>query len=177
MRKIAWLLGCLGLTACASGPPAVGEAPAAAAPAQDDPTAGTTWLRSLDGKPAATFEDGLRAAAVLVDPPLVAQPWTTIKGRLMQRGIVPSDWNYLPASTLSKGQLAYFLVEALRLDGGVMLNILSNTRRYAFRECQAQGLIVGSFHEEVVTGNELLSILAKADVYQRERTLDSVRRP
>jgi hypothetical protein len=165
------------IAACAIAPEAPTVPPPAPPPPPKQDATATGWLRSLDGKPAATFEDGLRAAAMLVDRELVTQPWTTLKGRLMGRGLVPEDWNYLPASMLSKGQMAYFLVEALELHGGVMLNILSNTRRYAFRECQHRGFIVGDFDDEVLSGNDLLAVLFKADLYQREGTLDSIRRP
>jgi hypothetical protein len=188
MKRTLWLMPVLALVgACAifdeettpqeGAPPPPPPPPAAAVDWAQDPTAVTGWMRSLQGKPVVSYQDGLRAVAMLLDPELARQPWTTIKGRLMERDIVPKEWNYKPESNLDKGQLSYFLVKALGIDGGVMLRVLPTTRRYAFRECQHAGLIVGDYMSEAVTGETLLAALFKADLYQDEGTLNSLRRP
>lgn len=181
--KTLTLLPLLALAACGF----VETAPAPATPPPpppppievdwQDPTAETTWMMSLESKPVATYEDGLRAVALLVDRDLASQPWTTVKGRLMQRSVVPAEWNFLPDSPLTKGQLAYVLTQALAIDGGIMMNVLGPTRRYAFRECQQNGLVVGNYQQEAVSGKDLLASLYKAEVYQTDGNLDSLRRP
>lgn len=183
MKKIS-LLPLFALGACAWIEPTP-EAPATPPPPPpppievdwQDPTAETTWMRSLEAKPVATYEDGLRAMALLIDPELAVQPWTTVKGRLMQRAIVPAEWNFLPDSSLNKGQLSYVVTQTLGIDGGIMMNVIGPTRRYAFRECQQKGLVVGNFRQEAVSGKDLLATLYKAEVYQRDGNLDSLRRP
>lgn len=174
---LALAIGCFGTMDETVLPPPPPPMPPVHTEEQEQPATATGWLRSLSEKDTATFADGLRAVAMLTDEELVTQPWTTLKGRLMERGIVPAEWNYLPASGLTKGHLSYILVEALNIEGGVMLHILPNWRRYAFRECRYVGLVVGNFHEESVSGPDLLGVLGKADIYLREGNLDSIRRP
>lgn len=187
MKKTLWMLPLALTAACAwleadptpaqDAPPSPPPPPAAAIDWVQDPTAVTTWMRSLQNKPVASYEDGLRAAALLTDAELARQPWTTIKGRLMEKEIVPKEWNFLPASNLTKGQMAYLMVETLDIEGGVVLRVMPNTRRYAFRECQQNGLIVGNFSDEAVSGTDLLATLHKADLYKQEGSINSLRRP
>lgn len=166
---------CLLVLAACAAPPC--PEPPAAPIDWSDPTASTAWLRSLDGRASVTWEDGTRAAATLVDPELGKQPWPVLIDRLVGLGIVPPDWHLSPGEPLTKGMLSVLLMELLPVRPGLVSAVMPQTPRYAFRECQVAGLVVGSFHDEAVSGQDLLSALTKADILRREGSLDSIRRP
>ncbi len=133
----------------------------------------TAYLRRIFEKDRATYGDACRAVLSLLKDEHTDADFVAVSGDLSGRGIVSADWNLQETSLLTKGTLAYILCQALEIKGGLTMRLFGVSRRYALRECQHKGLIVGGVMDEYVTGRELLDVLTNATVYREQGSADS----
>jgi len=133
----------------------------------------TAYLRRIFEKDRASYGDACRALLSLLKDEHTDADFAAVSGDLSGRGIVASDWNLQETSLLTKGTLAYMLCQALEIKGGLTMRLFGINRRYALRECQHKGLIVGGVMDEYVTGRELLDVLTNATVYREQGSADS----
>jgi len=76
---------------------------------------------------------------------------------------------YQTEAPLRKGVLAYLILKALKIKGGLHLRIFPESLRYSLKELEYLEIIKKSSHvEELVSGNELLQILSKSADYLAE---------
>ena len=66
---------------------------------------------------------------------------------------------------LRKGVLAYAYCRALDIKGGVWLNIFGTNQRYAVKELSFMGIMDYGLTGDIVSGEELISILIRAAEY------------
>jgi len=130
--------------------------------------ADNSFFRILASKPNATFEDGAKCAAMLADIP-ASGDFTELKARLAAKNIIPEKWleDKAGGERLTKGVMAYMICTSLHIRGGLMMNLLGPTRRYAFRECIYLKLVARGNAKGLVTGGELLAVLGRAEKYKR----------
>lgn len=133
----------------------------------------TAYLRRIFEKDRASYGDACRALLSLLKDEHTDADFAAVSGDLSGRGIVASDWNLQETSLLTKGTLAYMLCQALEIKGGLTMRLFGINRRYALRECQHRGLIVGGVMDEYVTGRELLDVLTNATVHREQGSADS----
>jgi hypothetical protein len=90
---------------------------------------------------------------------------------LSQKGVIPGGWSvtYNEKTPLTRGMLAYMLVRALGIRGGVTMQIFGPSERYALRECQKLELIEKGSAKSHVSGREFLSIMRKAGEYANKK--------
>ncbi|HVR85012.1 MAG TPA: hypothetical protein VMU54_11920 [Planctomycetota bacterium] len=133
----------------------------------------TAYLRRIFEKDRASYGDACRALLSLLKDEHTDAGFAAVSGELSGRGIVSADWGLQETSLLTKGTLAYMLAQALEIKGGLTIRLFGMSRRYALRECQHKGLIVGGVTDEFVTGRELLDVLTNATVYKEQGNADS----
>ena len=137
-----------------------------AIPAQAD----TSYFRELVNKGNATYYDAYRMMAILEsgqDTP--DANYDELKKGLAELKIIPKDWESKKESEfVNRGELAYMLFKSLEMKGGLTVKILGVSCRYAFRECVDKKLIVEGFAGQLLSGEELISILAEAEKYQQK---------
>jgi hypothetical protein len=133
----------------------------------------TAYLRRIFEKDRASYGDACRALLSLLKDEHTDADFAAVSGDLSGRGIVSADWNLAEKSLLTKGTLAYMLCQGLEIKGGLTMRLFGVSRRYALRECQHKGLIVGGVMDEYVTGRELLDVITNATVYREQGNADS----
>jgi len=166
MSRLRMAIGALAVIACA--PLLAQDKPAAAGKESR-----TAYLRRIFEKDRASYGDACRAILSLLKDEHTDADFAAISGDLSGRGIIASDWTLQETSLLTKGTLAYMLCQALEIKGGLTMRLFGISRRYALRECQHKGLIVGGVMDEFVTGRELLDVLTNATVYKEQGSADS----
>jgi hypothetical protein len=136
----------------------------------------TAYVRRLYERDIATHGDACRAVLSLVRDEPSEKPAGTIQRELAELNIVDLGWGLDESAKLTRGTLAYMLCKALGIKGGVTMAVFGTTRRYALRECIYLGLMSGGTVDEYVSGRELIDIIADAEVYKEEGSLDSLRK-
>ena len=141
-----------------------------ALPLQSD----TSYFRELVNKGNATYYDAYRMMAILEsgqDTPDVK--FDDLKKGLTKLGIIPEDWDTKKETEfVNRGELSYMLFKALEMKGGLTVRIFGVSCRYAFRECVDKKLIVEGYANQLLSGEELISILAEAEKYQQKNLPD-----
>jgi hypothetical protein len=137
-----------------------------ALPLQSD----TSYFRELVNKGNATVYDGYRMIAILLsgqDNPDAT--YTELQSALSGLKTIPTGWKSKKESDfLTRSELAYMLFKSLEMKGGLTMRIFGVSERYAFRECVDKKLIVEGYAGQLLSGEELISILAEAEKYQQK---------
>ena len=166
MKRLRFAIGTLAVIACA--PLLAQDKPA---PAGKESR--TAYLRRIFEKDRASYGDACRALLSILKDEHTDADFAAVSGDLSGRGVVSAEWNLQEMSLLTKGTLAYMLCQALEIKGGLTMRLFGINRRYALRECQHKGLIVGGVMDEYVTGRELLDVITNATVYREQGNADS----
>jgi hypothetical protein len=125
------------------------------------------FAREVVDKEAVTVRDGVAATLILIDR---YEPNRTFEEQLEvligQDVIEQKERTKLKDSdTLTRGTLAYLLIGALEIKGGLTMRILGRSDRYALRECIDSGIIEKGSAGSAVSGRELISVLSNAESY------------
>ena len=70
---------------------------------------------------------------------------------------------------LRKGLTAYMFCKALKIKGGILLTLFGVNQRYALQELVHQGVMSSGHVKDVVSGEELVSILTRAGNYMAKK--------
>jgi len=125
-------------------------------------------VRDLADKPVATVEDGLRMILLLTQGVGVEEPFDQVAGKARASDLVRDKWLQKPEEPLRKGQLAYMIVKACGIRGGLTMMALGVTERYALRECIFRDLLERGSTGNYVSGLELLGSIGRAEKYLEE---------
>ena len=128
----------------------------------------TALVRDLAEKPVATVEDGLRMALLLTQGVGAAEPLADVAAKLRGSGLVRDAWLEKPGDPLRKGQLAYIIIKACGIKGGLTMRLTGVSERYALRECIFLNLLVRGSTGNYVSGLELLGSVGRAEKYLEE---------
>lgn len=130
--------------------------------------ADTQYYRDLEMKDVASWGDVLRAGYILHTGKNEAKTFEEYRAYAIEHGIIPEGWADIASdSPVSKGRLAYVVVGALDIKGGVWLTVLGRTQRYAYREATHLGLMGKASPHRYIGGKELLSVLRRGMEYRR----------
>jgi hypothetical protein len=142
----------------------------AAPPAQEKRT---DFLRRVYEKDRAGFGDACRLVVGLAkDAPGEGDATREAAGL----GLVDPAWGIESASPVDKGTVAYMLVKALGIKGGLTMSVFGPSRRYAFRELVFLRIMKGGTPGELITGRELIDVLSAAEIYKTAGSLDADRK-
>ena len=128
----------------------------------------TKLIRELVDKPVATVEDGLRMALLLTQGVGATEPFEEVAAKLRGSGLIRDKWLEKPEQPLRKGQLAYIIVKACGIKGGLTMRLTGVSERYALRECIFLNLLVRGSTGNYVSGLELLGSIGRAEKYLEE---------
>jgi len=117
-----------------------------------------------------TLLDGYRVAlAVLDNENYTDVPFQTAREKLLAAGIIPERWAAQEDATLTRGKMAFILVKALGIKGGITMRLFGVSERYALKECNFEELMAAGMTWRSVSGRELVAILARADEYKADQ--------
>lgn len=168
------MLGCASDPVAPGAPPPAPAAPAAAAEERPKESR-TAYIRRVFETDRATFGDACRAMLSFVKESHSDAGFREILGELVGLGVADGGWDLGPDDPVTKGHVAYMMCRALGIRGGLTMTVLGITRRYAFRECVHEGLMLGRSSGEYVSGRQLLDYLTTASIYREEGSLDAYR--
>ena len=92
-----------------------------------------------------------------------AENYAGRRARLKNLGWIDEDFNKKGGTAIEQGTLAAALARALRVEGGVMMNLLGATPRYANRELKHLGILAGGSPQQLVTGGVFAGTIARAE--------------
>ena len=125
------------------------------------------YLFELSDKRYCSTDDAYRGMLFLIDAKDTSKDFEERTARLVMHGVADKDWAHNPNATMTKGKVAYMLVRALEIRGGVMYNITNACPRYALRELIHKGIIIGGTEHSKLSGAEYVGILGRADDHRR----------
>lgn len=167
MRKQTMLLAVLGVSITALGGCArskVAQTLDSTFEAKTEASDQEFW-HSLPGRSAVTNSEGLHGVLMLSDGTDPTGSWDERLALLRERGWVVEGFAGAGDETISRGTLAKALCHALKVKGGVMMQLTHTMPRYAVRELAYLRIMASSTENQVVNGLDYLGILSKAQDY------------
>lgn len=139
----------------------------------DEDTQIAFW-HTLAERKLTSNDEAMHGMLLFLDQEDPAEDYQGRMDSLKSRGLLPEDFDRSANESISRGTLAVMLVNALEIEGGLMLRLLPRSPRYATRELQYVGLYPRSSPNQTFSGPEFLGIIGRAEDYQR---IHPVRRP
>ncbi len=121
------------------------------------------FLFELSETKYCSTDDAYRGMLYLIDGTDTSRDFEERTARLVMHGVIKKSWTHNPNTVATKGKVAYMLVRALEIRGGVMYNITNGCPRYALRELIHNGMIKGGRENSKISGAEYVGILGRAD--------------
>jgi hypothetical protein len=136
-------------------------------------SADTTYYRVLADQRVSTMKDACRVITIFLGKEAELKDFQSQLSHLQSENIIPKKANTHPDAAIHKDELAYMVFQALKLNGGVMLNalrpFLGVTPRYAYKECVYYKLIEDENPKALVEGKELIGVLSRMSAFQASR--------
>ncbi|MHC4605548.1 MAG: hypothetical protein ACYTAF_01260 [Planctomycetota bacterium] len=144
-------------------------------PAPEKKPVRTEFLRRMYSTDRAAYGDAVRLVHSVISDAHSSGSHADLLAELEEKGIARADWELGEDDKVRKGVLAYMLVQALEIDGGVTIRIFGVSQRYALRELNYLKVLTGRYVEEFVTGREVIDVLQRARIYRTKGSLDMIR--
>lgn len=133
----------------------------------DDPDSQLDFWHELAQQPIASNDEATHAILLFVDGKSGELPYDQRIAAMKSRKLLPKGFSSPANQAVLRGTLAYALVEALKIRGGVTMSIFGNSPRYATRELVDMELFPLSTPGQTFSGAELVGIFGKAEDFQR----------
>ena len=130
-------------------------------------------IRDLAERPVATVEDGLRMILLLAEGVGAEEPFDQVAAKLRGSDLIRDEWLKKADERLRKGQLAYMIVKACGIKGGLTMMLTGVSERYAVRECIFLELLARGSTGNYVSGLELLGSIGRAEKYLEAHPLQA----
>jgi hypothetical protein len=82
---------------------------------------------------------------------------------LVQKKLIPEDWNSDLKEPASLGQISYIICQLLDISGGIMQHATFNCRRYCYRECARLRLVKPGGPHSQVPGRDIVAIMGRIE--------------
>ncbi len=124
----------------------------------------TAFLHYLATVPIVTVDEGIRAVLLLIGRSTQAATFEERWQILQKFGAATDHWGCSANDLLTKGTLAYLVLELGGIPKGINSAIAGRTglavRRYALKDCAHHGIPLGGSPGDPVSGGELISTLS-----------------
>lgn len=127
-----------------------------------------TFWHQLATRPMVSNDEAFHALLLFVDGQDTSETYEGRVTELKARKMLPSGFDSAADRAITRGDLAVALVGVLEIKGGVMLRLTGTSQRYALRELVYLGIMPHSSEYQTVTGQHFVSLIGKAEDYQRE---------
>ncbi len=132
-------------------------------PAEGEVMSDVQFLFDLSKKEYCSTDDAYRGMLYLIDGKDTSKDFEERTARLIMHKVVKKSWQHSCNEVVSKGKVAYMLVRALGIRGGIMYNITNASARYSLRELVFMGIIKDGTEYSKVSGAEYVGILGRAE--------------
>jgi hypothetical protein len=133
----------------------------------NDPDQQMEFLHRLADRKVTSNDEAFHALLMFLDGRDPANDYAGRVTALHNRKMLPGGFDESADHALERGTLAVALVRGLSIRGGVTMMVLGPNPRYAVRELQFLDIYPVSSPNQTFRGSELLSILSRAEDYQR----------
>jgi hypothetical protein len=129
------------------------------------PTHGTAELVMYIGDQAfVTAEPAYRAAHALAHGQSFDGEFDALTQQMRTEKLVGESWNYAPDRCLTRGDVAFMVCRACRIQTGLNW-LLTGLGRYAWRELQFKGIAGDGSDAAYMSGGEFVGLLSRAEEY------------
>jgi hypothetical protein len=125
------------------------------------------FLHTLADRNIASNDEAFHALILFLDGNDPAADYPTRVAALRARSMLPAGFAEGGDQAVERGTVAVALVRALSIKGGLTMRVLGPSPRYAVRELQFMDIFPPSSPNQTFKGSEVLSILTKAEEYQK----------
>jgi hypothetical protein len=127
----------------------------------------------LQSRAVVTVSEAYRAMVLLAEGEDRFDSFAAREEYLLAKKIVRPEWKLRRDTAIDRGSIAYMVLQILDIRGGVNMNVYGRLlgvadRRYAVRELAYKGIMVDRPPYRLITGPELVDVLALADTYMAE---------
>jgi hypothetical protein len=142
-----------------------------------DPDQQMDFLHSLADRPITSNDEAFHGLVLFLDGSDPAGDYPARVAALRSRGMLPSGFAQSADQAVERGTLAVALVKALSIKGGLTMRVLGPSPRYAVRELQYMDIYPVSSPNQTFKGSEFLSILSRAEEYQKNHAAQAAPPP
>ena len=163
-RSLALVLSILLLTGCQSA--RVPQPPLASSLAPETantPAAQLEFWHALSDRSLASNDDAFHALLLYFDGKDDAPDYAARVRTLKSRKWLTAAYNEPADAAATRGTVAAALVRGLKFKGGVTMQLLGPSPRYALRELQFRNLLPDSSPNQAFTGAELVGVIGKIE--------------
>jgi len=160
------LIGALGITSGCGTPARVAE-PLAQTLAGDAPERQSEFWYQLARSPSVSNDDAFHALLLYFDGGDPAPDYAGRVALLRERRMLPDGFDRPGEEVVERGTIATAIARAAQITGGVTMQLIGVTPRYADRALQSRGLLTSGSPNQTVTGGQFVAILGRLEDYQR----------
>lgn len=137
----------------------------------DDSSSELAYWHSLPSRSAVSNDEGLHGLILLSDTEDTTGSYEARVALAKQRRWLGEGFEEEANLAMQRGTLARAVAVICNVRGGVMMQLVGPTPRYATRELVAMGMIPeGSSENQSITGLEYMSVITQAQDYLNSRT-------
>jgi hypothetical protein len=130
------------------------------------------FLECMTRKTRCSFADAVRAVGLLMNGSDVGKTYEERYQYLLKIGVVREAWRLKPDQWVDRGTIAYMLLKAGKIQGGINLAIFGSLgfgdRHYAYREMLYHNLMEGGCDYQYISGPELVTAAGNVDRFGQE---------
>ena len=168
--KLLILVALLMVTGCSA--PRVAQPPLTETLKKDDPDSQMEFWHQLGDRAMTSNDDAFHGLLLYMDGKDTAADYSARVQELKARKILPGWFKGQADSALTRGTMAMAIVKVLQIRGGLMLNLLGPTPRYATRELVYRGVYPPSSPNQTFSGSEYVGIIGRLEDYQLGNSAD-----
>lgn len=130
------------------------------------------FWHELATKPVACNDDAFHGLLLELDGEDRNADYAGRVAALKARDLIPRSFNRPANEGVRRGTVAYALVQALQIKGGLVMTIFGPSERYAVRELRYIDLLPPSSPNQGLSGTEFVGVIGRFEDYQRGNPAD-----
>ena len=133
----------------------------------NDVEARMEFWHALTDRPIVTNDEAFHGVLLFLDQADPAANYAQRVETLRVRGLLPHGFDRPANEAATRGTLAVILVSALKIKGGVVMQVFGPSPRYAVRELRYEGLYLASSPHQTFSGAQFVGLIGRAEDYER----------
>jgi hypothetical protein len=138
----------------------------------DAPLERLAFWHAIADAPVAGNDDAVHGLLLFLDGRDASPDYPARLAALRSRGLLPGGFDAPGGAPVRRGTIAYALAKALDVKGGLTTRLFGMTPRYAVKELEFLGIFPPSSPNMVLSGNEFVGLISKAQDYRDTGSAD-----
>ncbi|HET6252198.1 MAG TPA: hypothetical protein VFE47_31215 [Tepidisphaeraceae bacterium] len=132
----------------------------------NDPDSQLEFWHTLADRHVTSNDEAFHGLLLYLDNSDPAADYAGRVAALKSRKLIPANFDAPANQAVTRGVLAYAILEVLHLKGGWVLHVFHSSPHYAVRELESEGVYPPSTENQTFSGAEFLGIIGKVEDYQ-----------